>query len=132
MSTPKAPKPKTPAVSAVSELPVTRAMLLGVRDELRARIDATNARIDEVSARIDATNARIDGTNARIDTLRSELMAEIHRVGTLVEDQETRNRAVYEVVMGHNARFERLERRMDAMEGTLREILDAVKARPSS
>jgi peptidoglycan hydrolase CwlO-like protein len=100
-------------------------MLLGVRDELRARIDATNARIDE-------TNARIDGTNARIDTLRSELMAEIHRIGTLVEDQATRSRAVYEVVMGHNARFERLERRMDAMEGTLREILDAVKARPSS
>lgn len=117
-------------VPTVAELPVTRAMLLGVRDELRSRIDETNARIDETNARIDQTNARIDETNARIAGVRAELLAESHRVGTLIEEQEARNRVVLEVVQGHNARFERLEAGLDEVRGMVHEILDAVRQRP--
>ena len=139
MTTRKPPSstPRAAKVHAVTELPVTRAMLLGVRDELRARIDGTNARIDETNARIDETNARIDETNARIDetnarfaSLRADVLAEVHRVGTLVEEQEVRNRVVLEVVQGHNARFERLEAGLDEVRGMVVEILQAVKSRP--
>lgn len=124
MSTTKPPTSTAPSqIPPVAELPVTRAMLLGVRDELRARIDGTNARID-------GTNARIDETNARIDALRAEVLAEIHRIGALVEHQEARNRVVVEAVQGHHARFERIEARIDETQGMIREILDAVRQRP--
>ncbi len=113
--TTRKPPTSTTKVPAVAELPVTRAMLMGVRDELRARLDHNNARLDE--------------TNARIDALRAEVLAEVHRLGTLVEEQEVRNRVVLEVVQGHNDRFERIEGSIDEMRGTLREILDAVKQR---
>ena len=131
MSTTKPPTSTAPSqIPPVAELPVTRAMLHGVRDELRARIDGTNARIDGTNARIDETNARIDETNARLDALRAEVLAEIHRIGALVEDQEARNRVVVEAVQGHHARFERIEARIDETQGMIREILDAVRQRP--
>ncbi|MBI5514663.1 MAG: hypothetical protein HY909_12885 [Deltaproteobacteria bacterium] len=167
----QAPPRKVPTVA---ELPVTRAMLLGVRDELRSRIDAVDARFAQVDARfaqvdarfaqvdarfaqvdrrfeqVDArfaqmearfeqvdrrfeqVDARFDQLEARIAELRAEFMAEVHRLGTLIEEQEARNRVVLEVVQGHNARFERIERRLDGSDEMLREILDAVRRRPST
>ena len=103
-------------VRSAADVPVSRAMLHGVRDELRARIDGTNARIDE--------------TNARISGMRSEVLAEVHRLGTLIEEQEVRNRVVIEVVQGHNARFDRLEGTIEEMRGMFREIVDLLRQRP--
>ncbi len=150
--------PPAPKVPPVSELPVTRAMLMGVRDELLTRIDGTNARLDETNARLDETNARLDETNARFvqvdarfaqvdarfdqmdarfdqmdarfDALRADVRAEVHRLGTLAEEQEARNRVVIEVVQGHNARFERIEKELADVRGMVYEILEIVKQRP--
>lgn len=124
MATRKGSTTTTAQVPTVSELPVTRAMLHGVRDELKSRIDQTNARIDQ-------TNAHIDQTNASVVGMRAEVMAEVHRLGTLVEEQEARNRVVLEVVQGHAARFERIERRLDGQDDMLREILAFVRQRPT-
>ena len=124
-------------VPSVSELPVTRSMLHGVRDELNARFDEVNARfeqvnarIDEVSARVDQVSARIDQTNARIDQLDASMRASARRLETLAEEQEARNRVVLEVVQGHNARFERIEARLDEMQGMFVELLDLARNRP--
>jgi methyl-accepting chemotaxis protein len=112
-------------------------MLHGVRDELNARFDEVNARfeqvnarIDEVSARVDQVSARIDQTNARIDQLDASMRASARRLETLAEEQEARNRVVLEVVQGHNARFERIEARLDEMQGMFVELLDLARNRP--
>ena len=137
MSTRKPTGASTRKVPSVSELPVTRSMLHGVRDELNARFDEVNARfeqvnarIDEVSARVDQVSARIDQTNARIDQLDASMRAGARRLETLAEEQEARNRVVLEVVQGHNARFERIEARLDEMQGMFVELLDLARNRP--
>lgn len=137
MSTRKPTGASTRKVPSVSELPVTRSMLHGVRDELNARFDEVNARfeqvnarIDEVSARVDQVSARIDQTNARIDQLDASMRASARRLETLAEEQEARNRVVLEVVQGHNARFERIEARLDEMQGMFVELLDLARNRP--
>jgi capsule polysaccharide export protein KpsE/RkpR len=99
VATEEAPSDSAPGVASVGDVPVARAMLHGVRDELRARLDQNNARIDEL--------------NARFDGLRTEVIAQVHRIGTIVEEQAVRNRVVMEVVQGHNLRFERIEARLD-------------------
>jgi len=129
MSTRKTPSTTTRKVPAVSELPVTRSMLYGVRDELAARIDETNARIDETNARIDQLGARFDQLGARIDQIDASTRASMRRMETLIEEQEARNRVVLEVVQGHNARFERIEARLDETQSMIVEILDIVRGR---
>jgi len=108
-SRPKTARATPTKVPPVSELPVTRAMLYGVRDELAARIDQTNARFDQLSAEMRASTARIQ---------------------TLVEDQEARNRVVLEVVQGHNDRFDRIEADLAELKGMFREVLGALAKRP--
>ena len=144
MSTRKPTGASTRKVPSVSELPVTRSMLHGVRDEVNARFDEVNARFDEVNARfeqvnarfdqvnarIDEVSARIDQTNARIDQLDASMRASARRLETLAEEQEARNRVVLEVVQGHNARFERIEARLDEMQGMFVELLDLARNRP--
>jgi methyl-accepting chemotaxis protein len=130
MSTRKPTGASTRKVPSVSELPVTRSMLHGVRDELNARFDEVNARFEQVNARIDEVSARIDQTNARIDQLDASMRASARRLETLAEEQEARNRVVLEVVQGHNARFERIEARLDEMQGMFVELLDLARNRP--
>ena len=137
MSTRKPTGASTRKVPSVSELPVTRSMLHGVRDEVNARFDEVNARFDEVNARfeqvnarIDEVSARIDQTNARIDQRAASMRASARRLETLAEEQEARNRVVLEVVQGHNARFERIEARLDEMQGMFVELLDLARNRP--
>lgn len=113
---PKTARAAPSKVPPVSELPVTRAMLYGVRDELTALHDQTNARIDQ--------------TNARINPLSAEMRATSARIQTLVEDQEARNRVVLEVVQGHNDRFDRIEADLAELKGMFREVLTALTKRP--
>lgn len=123
MSTRRSPNTPARKVPPVSELPVTRSMLYGVRDELAARIDETNARIDQLSA-------RMDQLSARMDQLEASTRASARRIETLVEEQESRNRVVLDVVQGHNARFERIEARLDETHAMIAELLDIARARP--
>ena len=86
---PKTPRPsvqKVPAerqIPTVSELPVTRAMLLGVRDELAARLDQHTAQFAEVHARFDRVDARLDQHTARfaeVDARFKQIDARFDRV----------------------------------------------------
>jgi transposase-like protein len=54
-------------VASVGDVPVTRAMLHGVRDELRALNDQTNARLDETNARLGQVDARFAHLEARLE-----------------------------------------------------------------
>ena len=57
------------------------------------------------------------------------MRASMRRMETLIEEQEARNRVVLEVVQGHNARFERIEARLDETQSMIVEILDIVRGR---
>jgi len=68
---PKTARTTPTKVPTVAELPVTRAMLYGVRDELIARNDQTNAEDQEASnwAAIKA----VQGLNARFDRIEADI-----------------------------------------------------------
>ncbi len=100
---PKAPRPsvqKVPAerqIPTVSELPVTRAMLLGVREELAARLDQHTAQFAEVHARFDRVDARLDQHTARF----GEVDARFEQI---------------------DARFKQIDARFDRVDAEFREL----------
>jgi len=126
---PKRPGPSVQKVPAVSEVPVTRNMLMGVRDELVARLDQHDQQFRAIDARFNQIDARLVEAEAKNEAFRAEIRAKVARIETLTEEQEARNRIVLEVVQGHHGRFERIEARLDAHEDMLREILAAVTKR---
>ncbi len=137
---PKTARTSPAKVPPIAELPVTRAMLYGVRDELVARSDQTNARIDLTNARIEQTNNELHALllaneafkvemRHEFDAFRAEMRAANARVQTIAEDQDARNRVVLEVVQGHNARFDRIEADVAELKGLLHEIVRALANR---
>lgn len=100
---PKTPRPsvqKVPAerqIPTVSELPVTRAMLLGVREELAARLDQHTAQFAEVHARFDRVDARLDQHTARF----GEVDARFEQI---------------------DARFKQIDARFDRVDAEFREL----------
>lgn len=125
-----------------SEVPVTQAMLFGVRDELAHRISsaegknvaqhlALNHRIDEkfeiLDRRIDALEHKIDIQAKEASARHSELQAAIVHLGVIVEEQNARNRLVLEGLSGLFTRQERIETRMDSVESLVAQIARAAK-----
>ena len=107
---------KLPRVKA-ADLPATRGMLKGVRDEFLAKMSQlektmcgnfkevdgkfkkvdgkfkkVDARFDKVDARFDKVDARFDKIDARFDGLE----AMVARMGVLAEEQRADNRIVLE------------------------------------
>ncbi len=107
---PKAPRPsvqKVPAerqIPTVSELPVTRAMLLGVREELAARLDQHTAQFAEVHARFDRVDARLDQHTARF----GEVDARFEQIDARFEQVD--------------ARFKQIDARFDRVDAEFREL----------
>lgn len=57
------------------------------------------------------------------------MRATVLRMDTLSQQYEVHNRVVLGVLQGHNARFERLEARLDETQAMIVEILDIVRGR---
>jgi chromosome segregation ATPase len=133
-------------VPSVSQLPVTRAMLYNVRDELAARIDQTNARIDqtnaelrgvrdELNARIDQTNARIDQTNAELRGVRDELNARIDQTNARIDQTNAELRSFKEEIRHEFERFRaeirtsvaRIQTLVEEQEARNRVVLEVVQ-----
>ena len=98
-----------------SELPATQKMLYGVRDELKSDISTLRnemkAGFREIHAKFDSRferlQASIDKQNAKLD--RQD--AKFHRMLTLYEEQEGRNKYVLDGYASIDDRLERLERK---------------------
>lgn len=71
-------------------------MLYGVRDELNSKFLAHDKRFDQLEAKIDSNHER--------------LMAEIHRVVFLVEEQKNQNRFVMDGLTNLFERQARIEK----------------------
>jgi hypothetical protein len=85
-----------------SEVPVTQAMLFGVRDELKAF----------VKSEIHGVKSEIHGIKSENQGIKSEtqgIKSEIHRLALLIEEQNARNRIVLDGLTGLFARQDRVE-----------------------
>ncbi|MEQ1664384.1 MAG: hypothetical protein ABL927_03310 [Bdellovibrionales bacterium] len=118
-------------------VPVTRAMLFEVRDELKhelssrffkvdarfaemeSRFDKVDARFAEMESRFDKVDARfaemesrfdkVDARFANLDSKLEKILSEVHRIGLLVEEQNARNKFVLDGYTSLSDRLEKIE-----------------------
>jgi chromosome segregation ATPase len=105
-----------------SELLVNQRMLYAVRDELKSdirshekrfdsidqkleshdkrfdsiekRFESVDKRFEAIDKRFDSVDKRFDSLDAKIDGMAEKILSEIHRMRSLVEEQNNRNIAV--------------------------------------
>jgi chromosome segregation ATPase len=144
---------KTSAPTA-DEVPVSRAMLTGVRGEVLQRIDQareeTRADLQRLDGKIDAVRAELHEVKAELKADIHEVKAEIHEVKTeihevkagmhamqaqmarievLVEEQNARNRIVLDGITAVLSRQNQVEQRVTQVEDTVRKL---ATVRPAS
>jgi hypothetical protein len=105
---PRTPKRTIAVPMSTGDLPASRAMLGGVRDELIERLAAFDA--------------RFVGLGARFDEFKHDVGAAIARIGVLVEEQNTRNAIVLEAIRAMIDRQHLAELRIDGVEATVQSL----------
>ncbi len=81
-------------------------------NQIDARFDQVDARFKEVDARFDKVDVRLNQMDAKID----KVLAEVARLGTMMEEQRAENRVALEALSGLFQRQERLETRVEKAE----------------
>jgi chromosome segregation ATPase len=140
---PSQSNPKFKFTSRSKDLPASQGMLHLVRSELKADIrglhSEMNSRFDQVDARFNQIDARFNQIDSRfkqmdskfsqmdskfnqMDSKFEQVLSAVARVGTGVEEQNSRNRVVLEGLTGLWQRQDRLETRVDKVESTVRSI----------
>jgi chromosome segregation ATPase len=135
--------PRASAPLKAADVPVTRAMLGGVRTELLQRIDQAREEAKEGTQKLDA---KIDGVKAelkadihKVKTELHEVKADLHnvkgavhgmqaqmaRIELLVEEQNARNKIVLDGIAALLSRQDQVEQRMAQVEDTIRKIASA-------
>jgi len=139
---------------SVDELPVTRRMLADVRTELLERIEKSEHTLrsemrlmkKDLQGEIQSVRVELQGVKADTQAIKADILevkadlhlvkAEIHgvkaevaRVAVLIEEQNVRNKVVFEALTAFMDRQERVEKRMDAVEETVRDL--AASRRPA-
>ena len=127
-------------ISRAKDVPATQGMLHLVRSELKADVrglrSEMNSRFDQVDARFDQIDSRFSQMDSKFSQMESkfnskfnqmdskfeQVLSAVARVGTLVEEQNSRNSVVLEGLTGLWQRQDRLETRMDKVESTVRSI----------
>ncbi|PCI27077.1 hypothetical protein COB52_05405 [Candidatus Kaiserbacteria bacterium] len=99
-----------------AELPVTQKMLNATRNELKSefasvflKIDAVNKKVDAVDKKVDALKDEMNSRFSQSDSKLEKVLAAIHRMTALVEEQDNRNKYVLDGYAVLNARMDRLE-----------------------
>jgi len=76
-------------------------------EQLDSRFTAIDARFEQLDSRFTAIDARFDKMESQFEAV----LAAVHRVGLLVEEQNARNKFVLDGYASLNDRIEKLERR---------------------
>ena len=116
------------------DIPVTAAMLNEARYELKAeitsfrlevnarfkqvdaRFERVDARFEQIDARFEQIDARFEQVEASILSLKSEVakvLAAVHRVGLLVEEQNARNKYALDGYASLSERMDEWEKKSD-------------------
>ena len=146
----KDPETMLPFVSSSRDIPATQGMLQLVRTELKAdirslssemkagfsQIDSRFSQIDSRFSQIDSKFSQIDSNFSQLDSKFSQIdsrfnqvdskfervIADVARIGVLVEEQNANNRIVLEGLTGLWQSQERVEVRIDDVEKFVRSI----------
>ena len=116
-------------VSSSKDLPATQGMLQLVRTELKADIRSLSSemkagfsQIDSRFSQIDSRFSQVDSKFNLMDSKFERVIADVARIGVLVEEQNANNRIVLEGLTGLWQRQERVEVRVDDVEKFVRSI----------
>ena len=98
-------------------------------ESIDARLEAIDKRFESIDAKLLSHDAQFQALDKKIDSVGDRLSADIqkisaaiHRVISLVEEQENRNRAVLDGYQSLYDRQERLEGRVDELTNTVLNI----------
>ena len=127
MTQPKKRAPNFVVTPKVKDLPTTQGMLGFVRDELRSEILKLDHKLNSVelglNSKIMAVDSKIAGMGSKVEGLASQMKgmdATLTRMATLMEEQDFRNRIVLERLADLFHRQDRVEKRVDDTETTIR------------
>jgi len=87
-------KPKRNPPLKSPDIPVTQAMLVKVRDELKSDISSVRSEVKALEQKMDARFSRVDSRFSQMDAKFDKVISEVHRIGLLVEEQNARNKYV--------------------------------------
>jgi chromosome segregation ATPase len=118
----RAVKVHKPARSA--DVPATKAMLDETREELKHEITSVKlevksvnsgltAKIESVNSKLTAKIGHVEAKVEQLDAKVESVLAAVHRVGLLVEEQNARNKFVLDGYTSLNDRLEKVERKID-------------------
>ena len=112
-------------------VPVTVEMLRQTRNELVARIDASEKTLSaEIKLQIHGVRSEFNGLRSEFDGMRAELhevRADVARIVVLVEEQNARNAVVLEGLTNLWHRQSHQEKRTDDLEGMVRSLVATAK-----
>ena len=111
------------------DIPATQGMLHLVRRELKSEIRSSRSHSDSRFNTLESRFKDVDARFAQVDARFNQVMGAIHqltsevaRIGTLVEEQNSRNQIVLEALTGIYQRQDRVESRMDRVEELVHSI----------
>ena len=80
-----------------------------------AELNKMNARFNKIDARFNEMDGKFNGLNSKFELV----LSEVHRIGLMVEEQNSRNTVVLEGLTGLFRRQEHLESQTNEMQNTL-------------
>lgn len=123
------------------DMPATVGLVYEVRDELKADIRALDAKMESRFAQVDSRFAQIDSRFDQIDSRFSKqdarmssmdekiekILASVHRTQAIVEEQRSENKVMLEALHGFVQRMDRMEKRQDEVDLTLRALAKPIR-----
>jgi hypothetical protein len=93
-----------------SEVPVTVKMLYSVRDEMNSKFLSLEHKLNSHDKRFDAIDAKFSSLDERVKSSEQRLMAEIHKMVLIGEEQRNQNRMVMDLLTNLFERQDRVEK----------------------
>ena len=85
-------------------------------ESMEARFDSIDRKFESIDKRFDSIDRKFEALDAKIDSKFDLLLAEIRRVGIIVEEQRAQNIYVLDGISNLSARMEKVEERLDILE----------------
>jgi methyl-accepting chemotaxis protein len=101
------------------DLPATHGMLDHVRSELKADIRGLRSEMKSGFRQVDSRFEQIDSRFEQIDSKLEQVLSQVSRIGTLVEEQNSRNQVVLEGLTGLYRRQDRIELEVGEIRNTV-------------
>ena len=100
-------------------------------EKLAERVDGLETKVDGLDIKVDKLTSRVDGLDAKVENLKSSvegLDGKVHRLTIMQEDLRDDVKRVADGVAGADVRFDRVERSLDELKGTMNSFIQTQSA----